>query len=56
MSNCLKFSISPKAIKKTTKKFRKRRLIHAGKKLGIIFHEDAVCIMEDAHLEVFGKA
>ncbi len=37
-------------------KFRTEGFMHAGKALGVISHEDAVAVMEQAHFDVFGES
>jgi hypothetical protein len=50
------FNLAKNHIKDDKQKFRTEGFIQAGKALGIISHEDAVDILERAHLEVFSES
>jgi len=50
------FKLAKDHKKDDKQKFRSEGFIHAGKTLGIISHQDAVNILEQAHFEVFSES
>lgn len=50
------FNLAKNHKKDDKQKFRTEGFIQAGKILGIISHEDAIKIMEQAHFEVFSES
>tara|TARA_R110000744_G_scaffold203063_1_gene321948 strand:- start:470 stop:772 length:303 start_codon:yes stop_codon:yes gene_type:complete len=50
------FKLAKNHNKDDKQKFRTEGFIHAGKTLGIISHQDAVDVMEQAHFYVFGES
>ncbi len=49
------FELASQYKKDNKQKYRTEGFMHAGKVLGVISHEDAVAVMEQAHFDVFGE-
>ena len=49
------FELATQHKKDDKQKFRTEGFMHAGKALGVISHDDAVAVMEQAHFDVFGE-
>ena len=50
------FELATQHKKDDKQKFRTEGFMHAGKELGVIRHDDAVAVMEEAHFDVFGES
>jgi len=50
------FNLAKNHKKDDKQKFRTEGFIQAGKVLGVISHEDAIKVMEQAHFEVFSES
>ncbi|ASP47204.1 hypothetical protein [Cognaticolwellia beringensis] len=50
------FELASQHKKDEKQKCRTEGFMHAGKALGVISHEEAVAVMEQAHFDVFGES
>jgi hypothetical protein len=50
------FNLAQNHKKDDKQKYRAEGFIHAGKVLGVISHEDALKVMEQAHFKVFSES